>query len=379
MEDYYKLLKVDRAASREEIEKKIKDARFTWTKRQNLPDPDKRHEAERMIRLLGEAQGTLLDDARRQDYDRQLAETPEPQEPPVPSSAAQGDWLAQARDALGMNDYFTARYAAREARERIGSTAEVWSILARANSGLGHNEDAVVEAQQAVRLEPDNPDHLYTLATIFEEMGNWPGAINCYETASRIVPADDMPRIGLGSVLLRSGDTARALSVLEAVYASSTDKELAGSYLAMALLTAAERVPRSRDGDMYVITDRAEIGQMRGMLARVAQVTTNAQLLAELPRTTAYIDRCASRKFVARRAFGGCLGRLILGFWVVVILAMLVGVLVVTIPAPLFLIPFTVVLGFLFYLTGVVPRWKLNAQAEQAKARLRQQADSLPR
>lgn len=80
MEDYYVLLSLDRSADADSIKAAITRELRVWTRRTNAPELEKRQAAERRIKLLQEAESTLLDDKRRVPYDRDLASQPVHQE-----------------------------------------------------------------------------------------------------------------------------------------------------------------------------------------------------------------------------------------------------------------------------------------------------------
>jgi hypothetical protein len=139
-----------------------------------------------------------------------------------------------------------------------------------------------------------------------------------------------------------------------------------GDYLALALLAAAERTPRVRDDDIYVITGGREIARMRALLSRASAVTRDRDLLAGIAGVRRYVDRCARREWVPppvlRTASGralvaltgflvaaagvaaGLMHRFGTGLWVMLALAVLAT------------------LGLV--LDGRVPRWKLNRWAQ---------------
>ena len=352
--DYYALLGVDRTASRPEIEQAIKKGIRTWSRQTSRPELDKRQEAERKMQQLKEARITLLDAGRRQRYDQQLAA-------PVMSGAAApaapsggGGWLDLARHAMSVNDYRTAVRAAQEGQTTQDECAEAWSIIARADARLGRLDEAVFAAQRALQLDPDTPGHHYTLAAIFEQLGDWTNALRCYETLLRLDPSSELPQIRTAMVCQASGNHTRAMAILERLYASGRDQKLAGDYLAMALTDAAEKVPRVRNGDGYAITSPDEIRRMRDLLARAEHVTADPDLLAEIADTRSYVALCAGSEVIWRRVFG----RWGLGY---LVLAVLSWFLASRVPG---LWPLTVLVvvggGVGLVLYARVPRWKLN-------------------
>jgi curved DNA-binding protein CbpA len=73
VDDYYDILGVDRTASCEAIDRKIREQMRLWQGRTSSADLDRRQLAERRVQHLGEARTTLLDEEKRRRYDRQLA------------------------------------------------------------------------------------------------------------------------------------------------------------------------------------------------------------------------------------------------------------------------------------------------------------------
>jgi hypothetical protein len=103
VDDYYQLVGVDRAAPRDEIDRKIRDEMRRWQRRTANADLDRRQEAERRVKQLGEARLPLLDETKRRQYDRQLAQAlprgaPPPGRgpgPPPPGAPATSPVVAQ--------------------------------------------------------------------------------------------------------------------------------------------------------------------------------------------------------------------------------------------------------------------------------------------
>jgi tetratricopeptide (TPR) repeat protein len=356
--DYYALLGVARTAARVEIESAIKKGIRTWSKQTSRPELDKRQEAERKMQQLREARETLLDDERRRWYDQQLAVAATSV---AASPSGDEDWLALARNALNINDFHTAARAAAEARRTNERSAEVWSILARANAGLGRTDDAVFEAQRALQLEPDNVDHRYTLAEIFEQLGDWHNAMQTYEYLARLEPNSELPRFGIASVYLSAGDHTRAIGLLDQLYETGQDRRMAGDYLAMALMNAAQEVPRVREDDGYAITAPDEISRMRNMLDRAVAVTQDPDLQSDIASMRHYIDRMAGREIIWGRIFSR------VGLW-------WVGASALSVCCSGFDNDFAVIAALVIFggaaglvAYALVPRWKLNRMADQSR------------
>jgi tetratricopeptide (TPR) repeat protein len=359
--DYYALLGVARTATRYDLEQAIKQGIRTWSKQTGRPELDRRQEAERKMQQLKEAREILLDDGRRAQYDQRLATAQAPAGPAGAAPSTGGEWLALARNAMTMNDFRTAARAAQEARRVDERSAEAWSVLARANAGLGRHDDAVFEAQRALQLAPDNLEYRYTLAEIFEQLGDWTNALQTYQSLSRLDPESALPQIGTASVYLSSGAYQQALDLLEWLFASGRDRAMVGYYLAMALLTAAENVPRVRDDSGYAITARYEISQMGALLDRAEQVTGDPELLASIADMREYMDRCAGSEII----WGRIVGRWGLRYLIVVVVSVCLAGFAHA------LWPFAVLavigggVGLVLY--AWVPRWRLNQLSHQGR------------
>jgi Flp pilus assembly protein TadD len=281
------------------------------------------------------------------------------------TAASPGEtWLDRAWRALAAGDYQSAAYAAGMAR-RYGETMQTPLVLACADAGMASFEKAVLEAQRAVQLDPYDAERRLTLGGIFEELGNWNAAERCYLAAARLAPRSDAPHVGRASILMRVGDVAGAVRILETIQARGSAEPLVGEYLSLALVQAAEQVPRIRDSDTYVITAPAEITQMRARLARAAAVTRRPDTRASIAAIRAYVDRCARCEWavgqalrrLVRRGSAGSLGTaavaaLILAAAAARAVSPVVAVMVILSAAA------GILIGY-----GCVPRWKLNRWA----------------
>lgn len=91
MDDYYLLLGVSKSVDEEGIRAAINRELRVWSQRTNAPEIDKRQSAERKVKLLEDAEATLLDAAKRSRYDQELANQPKPQRDGGPTQEGSGD------------------------------------------------------------------------------------------------------------------------------------------------------------------------------------------------------------------------------------------------------------------------------------------------
>jgi curved DNA-binding protein CbpA len=289
MDDFYAVVGIDRTASAEEIDRKIREQLRIWQRRTTNADLSRRQEAERRVQLLGEARTTLLDPQKRRDYDA----APRRGDPPPPATEnGQVDWLSRARQRLAENDYQAAAHAARQARNAT-PTAEVWGLLARANAGLGSLDDALYEARQAISVNPEDAQARLDLAHVYEQRGEWRDAFEQYELASRLDPHAEAPEAGMTRSLASSTNPTEVVDRLERRYARAmpTERPAAGRLLGKALFTAAERVARGPAGTGYRINTQGQVEEIGRLLSRARQVTTDPGVV----RAVAELERLAVR------------------------------------------------------------------------------------
>lgn len=255
--NYYDILEVAQTSSTDEIEKAIKQQRRVWAKRQSLPDQERRHQAERRMAEIADAERILLDPTRRASYDQELRAY----RPPVTPSAApsaDGNWVERAREFLDRGDAHSAAYAAREATSQDGSNDLAWALRAEASLMLGRTNDCIFELNEALRLSPDNPGYHFDLGTVYEGEGRWADALSCYENAARLRPDVPAFRVAIASVFLQNDLPSKALPILEAAVAEEPENDHFKFYLAVALhdLAISEMTPL-RNGTFVITSENA--------------------------------------------------------------------------------------------------------------------------
>lgn len=293
--DFYEILEIAPTASAEKIKEAIKQQRRTWAKRQGHPDQQKRHEAEVRIGQIAAAERTLLNDAKRRQYDQELADY----RPPAPPTAdVSGDWVERAGDFLLRGDATSAAYAAREATQQDGGNAGAWAVRARASLMLGRQDDAVFELQEALRIQPNEPEYHFDLGTVYESDGQWSPAIRCYQAAAKLAPHVVMYRLAIASAHLQNDRPAQAVPILEQAYADDPRSEVVQYYLAVGLHElAVDAMVQMRDGTFHIISEQAANRVLE--LARRAQALefNDAELRQSLGEQIDYAEGQLKVKF----------------------------------------------------------------------------------
>jgi tetratricopeptide (TPR) repeat protein len=360
--NFYELLAVAPTTPKGELEQKIKQARRKYQQRLGHPDLNHRQEAEKRLQDLTEAKRILLDDALRAAYDRDLASRPAPATTPGPGGS--GNWLQRAQAALAINDYASAAYCAREARQELGESAELWSIQARASVGLGRLDDAVFEARQAVLMDPGNVDYHFDLGNTFDERGEWANALACYAQAERLNPQDPAARLAMAGTHLQAGEPMAAVQILEHLFAARPDR-LVGDTLAMALVDMAEAVPAVRTADGYTVTSPAEVGRMRELSFRARQVVSDPDIMSTLDYMAGYLAWCEARHFLRRGWMRiGFLIKVVIGWFVLLFVLFLFDV-ISDDAASILLVLGLVGMPVAIVLLARQPGWKINLLVER--------------
>ena len=171
MINYYELLGVSQDAGRTEIEQAIKKTRRLWNNRSNSPDSGIRAEAEQHIREVAEAERTLLDDAKREAYNRQLAMSPVYEEP-KPGPTVDYDWEEDYWQAYNRDINDLAEEIARKAINVNERDGRAWFLYGEAIRRGGNPEGAIGPLQRASLMLKSDPGVYRQLGFAFSDLGH---------------------------------------------------------------------------------------------------------------------------------------------------------------------------------------------------------------
>lgn len=297
--NYYEILGLPPTVDADAIEKKVKEELRIWRKRQGSPDLSKRQEAELRMQHLVAAREVLSDPGTRAAYDQKLVT--HRASAARPSGSPDGrDWVVLAEEYLAQNNYHSAAYAAREATQVEGNSAQAWNLRARANAGLGKLNDAAYEARQAAELETTNAQYQFDLGSVFEQLQCWPDALVSYAAASQLEPDVFLYQLSIAGVYLQNNAPEQAMPILEQVHEDHPDEAMVNYYLANALGDLAEQLPKVNNGSQYLITSPQEIEQMEALMRRAMSLQHgDRDLSANLQKIVDYIESCKQIKFSA--------------------------------------------------------------------------------
>jgi protein O-GlcNAc transferase len=101
-----------------------------------------------------------------------------------------------AEVCLELRDASCARHALGEIAQKAGHTCRYHYLLAQTNLLLHANQQALLDAQEAARCDPQNPFYLVFLGKVYQKLGDQQKAVQVFEHAARIAP--DLPEIPYG-------------------------------------------------------------------------------------------------------------------------------------------------------------------------------------
>lgn len=316
MQNFYQILNVEQTAKEPEIKEAIRNALRLWTNRTNAPQMDRRQEAERTVKLIEEAETTLLNAAKRAEYDQKLRSAPSDEGATDHKTLeAAKDLIAEGRRLLGDGNIADALYVATKATERDGSNPEAWALLGEARFRFGDVEDAVYEYKRAIKLKPNDPYYYSDLGDVFNAVNNLDEALTQYQRAAKIAPTVPMFRAAIGRVLLRQDKSTDAIPILEGCVKESPENEYFQWELAIAYVDHSQsKWTYVDEGKLlppgYYATSKAQIVEALEYIAKAEKLKFDDQALKDHIAKV----KTDTKSMLQRKFFGSILSPILGGF-----------------------------------------------------------------
>jgi len=279
MQNYYKLLNIAPTANEAEIKNAVHIALRLWSNRTNAPQLDRRQEAERMVKLLEEAEAILLNLSKRTEYDKQLKNAPR-QEAATDKAVldAAQDLVAECRKLLADGNIGDALYVATKATERDGGNPEAWALLGKARYLFGDVEDSIYEYKRAIKLKPNEGVYYSELGDIFNDTGKFDDALIQYKRAAQVEPNVAWYRADVGRLLAKQGNLEEAVRILEQCLKEEPDINAFRQWLTLAYLdSAANCCSVDPDTGNYYPTSKAQIIAAIGLVKKAEELNVDDQ------------------------------------------------------------------------------------------------------
>lgn len=320
MNDYYALLNVPASAAVEDVKKALHREMRQWTNRTNAPQIERRQEAERRVKLLEQAEVTLLDPAKRAQYDRELGGGAAKQTAPELDLAGVSNLIEEARRLLDRARVADALFVARKAVDAEPQNPEAWVVLGTAFSSDGEAEKAIDAYRRAIDLRPNVASYHFELGSIFETAEQWSEALRSYERAYKIDASVAMYRAAYAVVLVKMGDPAQGIGILEQCVQQEPDNAAYQWFLAIAYRESAylgwTYVAEGQKVGLLEIPGRYATSIDHVTLAQDALTNAlslkfnDAALTEELTQLKKDVDGNTKRKFMGNWFVGGAVALL---------------------------------------------------------------------
>lgn len=304
MVNYYRNLELSPTAKEDEIRKAINRDLRNWSKRTNDARLERRQEAERMVKLLEEAETILLDATKRVEYDRQLKTAPS-EERQVDDSdlAGKADLVQEGWQLLIAGNVPDALYVATKATEQKGNDPEAWALLGQAKFRWGETEDAIYEYKRAIKLKPNVAPYYFDLGTVYESAERWNDALQQYQRASQIDPKSTMYRAAIGVLMLKNESYKESIEILERCLEEEPDNATYQWFLAIAYTDSTYQnwtyVPEGAPiASGYYVTQLAHIEEAENFIAKAEKMKfDDDELVQHIQSMKANILSMRKRKF----------------------------------------------------------------------------------
>lgn len=263
----YEVLGLNPGATEEAIRSAVTEQRRAWRRRTSSPELEIRHEAERRMQLLDEAERTLLDPIRRRSYDAQHQSTPQ-QSAQHRSQPGETNWLVRAVQQMESGQHEVAVFTARHAVEADPQNPYAWSVLASASAGAGDTLNAVNAIERAISLEPEDASLHVKRGDIFTAAGEYGRALHAYRAAAGLEPRNVRYRGAVVHSLTKQGRLDAAITEAELIYQTSPDDGEARNILAQALADRATAAQHELPNGQLVIASVAQASHVESLSNR---------------------------------------------------------------------------------------------------------------
>ncbi len=272
MVNYYELLGIPQDADGHSIEQAIKKTRRLWNNRANSPDASIRAEAEQHVREIAEAEKILLNESKRAEYDRQLAQSPRNNgvdQRPADSSPNWEDEFFQAYNR-NMNDY--AAQIARQAISANDRNGRAWFLYGEAIRRGGNNlGEAIGALQRASMLLPDDAGIFRQLGFAYSDAGKPNDALQAFYSATKCDP-NNSEYYSLRAMLFRNADMIDdALREARAAYKMTPhDNDVRFQYFLTLRADALRSMSYNRSSGKHLIINKVQLDYVNALLKEMA-------------------------------------------------------------------------------------------------------------
>lgn len=282
--DYYKLLEIERSASKDVILEAIKKQRRNWNQRANSPKAEIRAQAEKNIAVIREAETVLLDADKRAKYDKELVSKPNvEQTAPIQSPPEGRDWLKLTVEYFLSNNYNAMNYAAREATTQNPNSADAWYWRGVSSSRIGNKRDADYELHEAIRINPSDASYFGELGDLYCFADLHTDAVGYYRQAIALENTCQYYYVALGRSLHLINENAEALTHLEYAYKINPNDDFCKFWYTIVLQAITINSWSKYSDNYFSLTSEAQVAFTKEQLELIHKINcTEPDVVAEI-------------------------------------------------------------------------------------------------
>lgn len=302
--NYYAILEVSPQADSKTLSKAISDKRRFWQPKTSHPKLETRQAAEKLMKDISDAEMVLHDAQQRADYDRRLAAQVEAAATSSPSTGR--DWMKITLEYLSQGNAEQANYAAREATTQQPENPEAWYFRGVSSELLDHDQDALFELNEAVRLNPNQASYHAELGDLYKKNAAWRDALGAYQRASTLESDNAHYKAGVGLSLGALGEVDRGTELLKAAHEQIPDDEFIQHFYALALLEQSTSGWSKFHDDTKNILSEAQLNSTKEKLAKIEQLKiTDQEFENDLDEVRVFTEQAETVKFQSFDGFAG--------------------------------------------------------------------------
>jgi tetratricopeptide (TPR) repeat protein len=311
MVNYYSILKVSQSASVDDVKNAINRELRLWSNRTNAPQIERRQEAERMVKLLEEAESILLNENKRSEYNKKLATAPSEERKIDDQDIAGKEDLVKEGWRLLINDNVAdALFVATKATEVDGKNPDAWALLAQAKFRWGDIEDAIYEYKRAINLKPNDAEFYFDLGSVYESAERWDEALQQYQRASQIDPKETMYKASIGILFVKNDMFKEGIDILENCVEEKPDNTTYQWFLAIAYAESTyQNWTYVRDENAFFATQKSHVEEAENYIKKAESLNfDDSELTAHIRSVKDNIQTNYNRKFHGNKLVLGAAG-----------------------------------------------------------------------
>ncbi len=312
--DYYEILSVDKDADKATIEQAIRTMRKRGRRLEGSPDLEQRSRGERLMKLMSEAENTLLNPLSRADYNSKLERSKAQQEEESQKAHATSDrnWLQDAIDYYDQGSLNSAYFAANEATRQEPSNPFAWYVRGVVCLQQDKIDESEYAAREAYKLNPNSIDGMNLLAEVCITLEKYKEALQLAVRGHSLDETnEDMMALIVRAHMLMNNDD-QAIQVAQEMVNNFKDSQRAKNLLGLCYQTDCETA-MSHQAGMVFLTNMNQVQHVEKRLNEIKELGVDDNELLEWVTTTAeLVTKAKQHQYVGAPTWFWALGVIVI-------------------------------------------------------------------